>query len=126
MYRGSEYPGLVGKYFYADYCTGKIWTLERLNDEMVQNTEVFQGPSSSYSTFGEDNNGELYIARLNGEVARIVSTSVSSIKNEFDGMTLKVLSNPFINQLSFSVNNGPNGYTRVRLLDVAGKSHYDS
>ena len=28
VYRGSEYPFLSGKYIYADYCTGLIWSLE--------------------------------------------------------------------------------------------------
>lgn len=59
-YRGSGYPGLVGQYFYGDYCSGRIWSAvpggggtwvssERLDTHLL------------ISAFGEDEAGELYV-----------------------------------------------------------------
>ena len=28
VYRGLEYPVLSGAYFFGDYCTGNIWSLQ--------------------------------------------------------------------------------------------------
>jgi len=59
VYRGAELPDLVGRYFYADYCSGIIWTLHREDDEWVN--EVFMEPPFQISSFGVDAEGELYV-----------------------------------------------------------------
>jgi len=77
-YRGACYPDLVGLYFYADYCSGDIWTLR------VENGELVAGPTairddidpdhllSGVASFGEDAAGEIYVVnRRNGTVHHI-------------------------------------------------------
>jgi glucose/arabinose dehydrogenase len=64
VYRGSAYPDLTGKYFYADYCGGQLYFMERQNDAYVS-TKAFQTPYR-ISTFGQDNEGELYLADYAG------------------------------------------------------------
>jgi len=74
VYRGSEFPDLYGYYVYADYCSGRIWTL-RPNTQGGGWTNEFmmQGPSSQFSSFGEDQFGEIYLAGLgNGNIYRVV------------------------------------------------------
>ena len=63
VYRGKSAPGLTGKYIYADYVVGKIWTLEykngKVNNRLLIDTDLL------ISTFGVDENNELYFADHN-------------------------------------------------------------
>lgn len=64
VYRGTKWKTLYGKYLYADYCSGRFWTLWPNGMGGWNNTEVLKGPNFEYSAFGEDNEGELYVATL--------------------------------------------------------------
>jgi glucose/arabinose dehydrogenase len=65
VYRGSAVPGAVGRYFYGDYCNGKIWSFNAAGGRVsAQRQEPFTVPS--LSSFGEDGSGELYAVSLEG------------------------------------------------------------
>jgi len=76
-YRGPNYPNLYGTYIYGDYCSGKIWgaTFDGASWSATEIADM----TSSQSSFGEDQHGELYVAAYNsapnGAVYRIVDTS---------------------------------------------------
>lgn len=81
VYRGCQIPPLRGAYFYADFCSGRIWTIRydgtTLSDS-TDRTAQLDPPGiqaiSQVSSFGEDARGELYILDLaDGEVYKIVS-----------------------------------------------------
>ena len=64
VYRGASYGGLLGHYLFGDYCTSELWTL---SDDPLNpmSTALSLASGSSLSrprTFGEDANGELYVA----------------------------------------------------------------
>ena len=60
VYRGQQYPSLVGRYVFGDFCTGRIWLLNGSSSQGW--TRSFAVASNLYiSTFGEDMNGELYV-----------------------------------------------------------------
>jgi Glucose/sorbosone dehydrogenases len=61
IYRGSQYPPLQGHYFYGDFCTGALFSLEG-NSTSGWNVTPLGDTPYSISTFGEDENGELYLA----------------------------------------------------------------
>ena len=74
VYRGAAFPTLVGAYFYADYCNGRIFALdaaratrEAVSERRVLDTEI------SISSFGEDEAGELYVVGLGGTVHRLLA-----------------------------------------------------
>ncbi len=71
VYRGCKYPDLYGKYVYADYCHGLFWTIEPDGQGGWINTEVFDNSTYDISTFGEDMHGELYAARLDGQIYQV-------------------------------------------------------
>ncbi len=73
-YRGSDFPNLVGYYLYADYCSGTIWGA---TEDGGWSTVPLLDSGKSISTFGEDENGELYLADRSGDRAiyRIVDNS---------------------------------------------------
>ncbi|MEQ8704341.1 MAG: PQQ-dependent sugar dehydrogenase [Phaeodactylibacter sp.] len=75
VYRGSAFPAMYGKYLYADFCSGKVWMLEKDFAGNWVNTEIFDGPGGEYATFGQDSEGELYLAELiNGRLHRVEAT----------------------------------------------------
>jgi hypothetical protein len=61
VYRGQNYPDLTGKYFYGDYCGGQVYFMEKQSNGSYKQTDAFKTPYK-ISTFGQDNNGELYLA----------------------------------------------------------------
>lgn len=60
VYRGQAYPWLQGRYFYADYGSGRIWSLIQSGPGQWSNTEE-RGPGFRISSFGQDEAGELYV-----------------------------------------------------------------
>lgn len=72
-YRGNKSSPFYGKYFFADYCSDKIWTLA--NNGGTWTAEDFgEFRGNSFSAFGEDYKGELYIAgHESGKLYKIVT-----------------------------------------------------
>jgi glucose/arabinose dehydrogenase len=83
IYRGAAIPSLDGTYFFADYCTNRIWSFkyDGANTYDYEDRTSELAPSSgsigSISGFGEDANGEIYICDLGGEVFKIVAEAAS-------------------------------------------------
>jgi uncharacterized repeat protein (TIGR03806 family) len=70
VYRGTAVPGLVGRYIFGDYVSGRIWDIP--ND--TQPTMTLTGGLESglnISSFAEDNDGELYITNIYRDLHRI-------------------------------------------------------
>ena len=61
VYRGSLFPLLRGHYFYGDFCSGAFFSLEGNPSSGWAVTPLGDTPYS-ISTFGEDEDGELYLA----------------------------------------------------------------
>ena len=59
VYRGSQLPDLVGMYVYGDNCSGRIWVLTRAPDGWK--TAEWLQTTLAITSFGEDDNGELYV-----------------------------------------------------------------
>lgn len=67
VYRGAKLPMLQGAYLFGDYCSGKIWQLQRDQAGNWQSSLLFD-TEYRISSFGEDANGELYMLDLNGAI----------------------------------------------------------
>ncbi|MDY0339776.1 MAG: PQQ-dependent sugar dehydrogenase [Coriobacteriia bacterium] len=70
VYRGTAEPGLYGTYLYADFTFGRIWGLQRTDDGHVQTRKLLD-TDMMISSFGEDDDGELYVVDFNGAVHRM-------------------------------------------------------
>jgi hypothetical protein len=76
-YRGKDNPLLSGFYIYGDFCSGKIWGAKPGADGKWSAEELLD-TNLNISAFGEDENGELYVAHraaAGGSVYRIVQTA---------------------------------------------------
>ncbi len=75
VYRGPNQPGLLGKYIYADYCSGKIWALTYDGINPATN-QLLLTISNSPVSFGTDETNELYICTFNqGRIYKLVPTA---------------------------------------------------
>ncbi|TFF94377.1 MAG: glucose sorbosone dehydrogenase [Promethearchaeota archaeon] len=73
VYRGSSLTDLIGKYIYADYGTGKIWSLEYSDGVVIENKLLYDA-IISIPSFGVDANNELYICAFDGKIYTLVQT----------------------------------------------------
>jgi glucose/arabinose dehydrogenase len=96
VYRGCAIPDLRGAYFFADYCTGAIWSM-RYNGLFIsdfQNRTSELAPGGGLSIFsitsmGEDAAGELYICdQSGGEVFQIIPDGVTPVLGDHNGDSL--------------------------------------
>ena len=72
VYRGLTYPSMRGIYFYADFCSGRIWGLQRNNG--AWENQLLLETGHNIASFGEDQAGELYLTTLdNGTIYQIVT-----------------------------------------------------
>ncbi len=67
VYRGSNLLGWYGVYLYGDYASGRVWGLLRQADGSWRNVEMFD-TSRNISSFGEDENGEIYLVDYGGSI----------------------------------------------------------
>jgi glucose/arabinose dehydrogenase len=71
VYHGENLPELDGTYFFGDYCSGRVWTLQA-TEGGNWNTDLFLNTGFSISSFGQDAAGELYLVDLQGGVYQLV------------------------------------------------------
>jgi uncharacterized repeat protein (TIGR03806 family) len=72
VYRGSALPALVGRYVFGDFISGRIWRLNP-NGSGGFTSEQLLDTGYSISSFGEANDGELYVVDYSGgDLYRIV------------------------------------------------------
>jgi glucose/arabinose dehydrogenase len=69
VYRGQALPGWQGVYLYGDFCSGNIWGLLKTGSDFA-NDLLFE-TSFSISTFGLDDEGELYLGDYSGAIYRL-------------------------------------------------------
>lgn len=74
VYRGTRYPDLIGRYFFGDYCSGRLWSLTENSSSGWTMTELLQ-TRLNISSFGEGEDGELYVVDYNGAIYRIKGQS---------------------------------------------------
>ncbi|UEQ76785.1 PQQ-dependent sugar dehydrogenase [Chryseobacterium arthrosphaerae] len=90
VYRGTQYPALQGKYFFADYCSTQIGILDSNNT--ITWTSAYSG--NNFSTFGQDSQKELYVATVNsGKIFKITTGTLSTKEND-PLATVKIYPNP--------------------------------
>ncbi len=72
VYRGSAFPSFNGWYFSIDYCSADLFMLDTENN--YDSTHFYMSGLNQVTTFGVSENNELYAARLNGRIYRIIDS----------------------------------------------------
>lgn len=69
VYRGKQIPALRGVYVYGDFQMGTIWGLRYENGQITaRGTLAKENPVRPIASFGEDDEGELYMASFDGQI----------------------------------------------------------
>jgi hypothetical protein len=91
VYRGTALPEVAGLYFFGDFCTGEIWTLDPSSEALVDRTADLSpaaGATFQLVGFGEDGAGELLVVQMGaGTVYRVLPSTPCSdgLDNDRDG-----------------------------------------
>jgi len=112
VYRGEIYENFLGIYFYADFCSGEIGTIDQSNNQ------INHGPyNGSWVSFGEDKNKELYIIDNFGSIYKIEGNILST--TDFNINTVSIYPNPASNNLNVKSSN--NSFIKnISIYDLKG------
>ena len=67
VYRGAKIPALLGRYIYADYCSGNIWAFDPNGSTATANTLLVK-TGLGITSLGQDSAGDLYILSQDGGI----------------------------------------------------------
>ncbi|HKU16057.1 MAG TPA: PQQ-dependent sugar dehydrogenase [Steroidobacteraceae bacterium] len=70
VYRGKAAPSLVGRYIFGDFASGRIWDIPANTPPTQTMTGGFES-GLLISSFAQDNDGELYVVSIRGDLHRI-------------------------------------------------------
>lgn len=79
VYRGLLYPRMRGLYFFADFCSGEIWGVDRAAIPADAPAPMLDTTENIVS-FGEDARGELYVISLGGAIYRLVDPAAAAVE----------------------------------------------
>jgi glucose/arabinose dehydrogenase len=88
VYRGSAIPALVGCYVFGDYVSGAIWAIDPALPALRRTLHASLG---SPTTFGVDNEGELYVGTLDGVFKLTVPPAAVSASTPWSAGAMAVL-----------------------------------
>lgn len=74
VYRGRRFPSMSGYYFFADYCSGYIWTLEA-GAGPAQDERLRLRSGRRIASFGESGTGEIFVVDRAGDLLRLVPSN---------------------------------------------------
>lgn len=75
VYRGRAIPALVGTYLYGDFCSGEMLLVRTNQGGQVSGEPWVLKTNASISSFGEDENGEIYLLDHKGAVYQLAPGS---------------------------------------------------
>lgn len=118
-YRGTAQANLSGLYFFADYCSNEIGILENNGGTWNMTfTEPYSG--NGWTGFGEDVNGEIYIAGIDsGNIYRILDASLGIEENTL--LQIKMYPNPASNSFIVKSNNPQVVIESIHIYNLQGK-----
>ncbi len=124
VYRGTNQPGLTGKYIYGDYCSNKIWALSYDGVNPATNEFLLTALSSPYS-FGVDEVNELYLCTAGGRIYKFTPISgtaandVNSLRKDY--YLKQNYPNPFNPTTTITYNIPEESNVRIELLNSIGE-----
>ena len=118
-HRGITQASLNGLYFFADYCSDEIGVLEQSGMNWTMSfTQQYNG--NGWSCFGEDINGELYVAGVDsGNVFKIIDANLSTENYELS--KIKMYPNPTKNELTFDLLDTYSRIQSINIYSIQGK-----
>ena len=124
VYRGSSSSPFYGYYFFADYCSDRIWTLHNVSGSWIKE-DYGQFPGNNFSTFGQDSAGQLYVAGLtSGTIYKVIqhTTGIPQVPIT----RVKVIPSPFADRIRIETGLTSHEEIHLSLCDINGRTLYSS
>jgi glucose/arabinose dehydrogenase len=119
VYRGDSLSPYYGKYFFADYCSDHIWTLHKEATEWVKE-DFGQFAGNGFSTFGEDNKGELYVAGHSKGIIYKVTSLAAGLVPERELSGIQFFNDPRSQKFRLVINYDNMPETILSIYDMQG------
>ena len=123
VYRGTLVPDIYGKYIFADFEYGDVWSLEYDGENLLEVITLGDLGPYSVTSFGIDQQNELYICSFDGKIYKFVQT-YSTV--DHDDLTLNKFSlyhnypNPFNPVTWINYNLPLQANVTIRIYDMLG------
>lgn len=115
VYRGSNYSDIEGLYFFADYCSGMIGTVDNAGN--LINHGNFPG---MWVSFGEDVNKKLYIVDITeGKIYKIKGSEAAGTEDFALNNSFNVVPNPASEYVSLFLERG--SINNIEIFDLRGR-----
>jgi glucose/arabinose dehydrogenase len=121
VYRGHTVPSLWGRYLCAENGNGLIFALTydgvTVTSELIYDVK----PSKQFSTFGVDEDDELYVVSLYGQIYRFVDSPSDVGARPPTVAALVAAPNPFQTSTTLRFESIAFGAARIEVYDVRGR-----
>lgn len=123
--RHSVSSPYYGRYFFADYCGDKIWTLHQVAGNWV--VETFgEFPNNNFSAFGEDSDGRLYVADLSGGIVYRITDNITSRDGMANVREVKVINSAGSGKVKILTDKNDKSEMQIALFDYIGVNRFNT
>jgi glucose/arabinose dehydrogenase len=123
VYRGDSLSSCYGKYFFADYCSDRIWTLYHdISGWVSEDFGQFAG--NGFSTFGEDSKGELYVAGITSGTIYRITTQVTGLPPGKEPPGIQFFNDPLSRKFRLEIGSGAARDAVLSIYDMQGTVHF--
>lgn len=121
VYRGRKVPELVGRYVYGDFGSGRIWSLGH-NEQLTEfDNQLLAATGRNISTFGVDQDDELYFAHFGGQIYTFQSENTSRVDGVHLPVVVSAAPNPASERISLGVHLRQAAHVQITLYDARGQ-----
>jgi glucose/arabinose dehydrogenase len=125
VYRGQRLGDLNGHYLFGDFIQRQIWSLPSDSEPGAEAVQIATS-SSSISSFGEDEQGEIYVVGFDGSIATLGDPATAVAPSEPDQLpgTVELLPaypNPFNPETRIAFDLPKAMTVTLEIVDIRGR-----
>ena len=123
VYRGTMLPSLIGYYIFADFEYGDVYSLDYNDLDSIDVNIIGDLGSYSVTSFGIDQNNEIYICDLSGEIYKLVDTTSLSVDGDLIPLTFRLhqnYPNPFNPITTLQYELPGDSFVNITVYDMLG------